>query len=418
MKTIQHTTRLLRLALACGIITFAASAQAGKPVKPPTPPPEPPPPSGPAYRIIAVEGGINPWSLTDLGTLVGSAWYQLPNEGFQTPAVLPPRIASGEPQYLTSDLRFLPGGDGTQKYGYCIAMNVAGIAVGYLYDPTPEQAMLWREDGTAVNLGIDPAGLGSTANDINDAGLVLVGVGHENEAGEMSGVVVPLGGDADVEPDTWFADVDTDGMNDLFFPIDAGHNLLPLVINEDGQVLAAQFAGGDPVAGYLLTPDLTDADGDGNPWFADENGDGFNDLLVALDPPDPGASVIVADLNDFGQVAGHSGGHAVRWEFVEDEQIVTDLGSLGDKVEMTATGISDSGRIVGNSRIPTGRRSKAGPSWLSKNETMYELLPLMVNSAGWSDLSADGINRDGWIQGRGLLDGVGRTFVAIPVEEP
>lgn len=49
------------------------------------------------------------------------------------------------------------------------------------------------------------------------------------------GVVVPLDMDPNEAPDTWFTDVDADGMNDLFLPTDAGHNLLPVAINEAGQ---------------------------------------------------------------------------------------------------------------------------------------------------------------------------------------
>jgi len=123
-------------------------------------------------------------------------------------------------------------------------------------------------------------------------------------------------------------------------------------------------------------------------------------------------------LNNLGQVVGNSGGHVVRWEFVDGVQIITDLGSLADKSVMTVAGISDSGRIVGTSTIPAGRRIKDGPSWLIENDTIHELLPLVVNADGWSDLEATGINRYGWIAGKGRLDGVSRKFVAIPVEEP
>lgn len=415
MNSIQRSTRWLGLSLACGFLSLAVSAQA---VKPPKPPPEPPPPQGPAYWIIRAAVPIGPNAISDSGVLAGHAFYEYSGGGFQSPAVLPPQISVGTPQYFAGDLRWLPDLDGLQSYGECIAMNEAGLAVGYINDPGFLRAILWRSDGTPTDLGVDIGGLSSSANDINDAGLVLVGVGQENEPGEMGGVVVPLDLNADGVPDTWFTDVDADGINDLFFLTDAGHNLLPLAINEVGQVLAAGYAGGDPVAGYLLTPDLDDADGDGNPWFADEAGDGFNDLLTALEPPEPGAVVSVAGLNNLGQVVGQSDGHAVRWEFVDGVQIITDFGSLSEKAQMTARGISDSGRIVGTSRIPTGRRSKDGPSWLIEDEILYELLPLVINSDGWSDLEVEGINRHGWIHGRGRLDGVSGGFVAIPVDAP
>jgi hypothetical protein len=413
MKTNKNSTRWLGLALACGTLTYAATSQAGKP------PPEPPPPSGPAYWIIRASVPIAPYSISDSGVLVGHALYEYSGGGVQSPAVLPPQISDGEPQYLTSDLRWLPGLDGSQHDGNCLAMNETGLAVGYINDLGLLRAILWLPDGTAVDLGASIGGLPSTANDINDAGLVLVGIGYENQQGERGGVVVPLdlvGGDG--VPDTWFTDDDADGINDLFFLTDTGHNLLPVAINEAGQVLAAQIVAGQRVAGYLLTPDLTDADGDGNPWFADRNSDGFNDLLVSLAPPEPGASVSVAGLNNLGQVVGKSGVHAVRWEFVQGVQIVSDLGSLSDRLAMGVAGISDSGRMAGSSRHIKGAFHKPGPSWLIEGETLYELLPLVVNSDGWSDLEVEGVNRHGWIYGLGRFNDVLGGFVAIPVEEP
>jgi uncharacterized membrane protein len=103
------------------------------------------------------------------------------------------------------------------------------------------------------------------------------------------------------------------------------------------------------------------------------DGDGFNDLLVALEAP--GAGVGVDDLNNLGQVVGRSAGHAVRWELVDGVQIVTDFGSLANRLNMFATGINDSGRIVGSSRQHAGRITKTGPAWLIDNDTLYELLP-------------------------------------------
>ena len=100
----------------------------------------------------------------------------------------------------------------------------------------------------------------------------------------------------------------------------------------------------------------------------------------------------------------------LRWDFVDGEQIVTDLGSLSDTLNMTVKGISDSGRIVGTSWQYAGRRTKDGPSWLIENDTLYELLPLMVNPDGWSELKPRAINGLGWICGSG--------WVAIPVEQP
>jgi len=425
MNTLQHSTRWLGLVLACGIIAFTVCAEAKKP---PQPPPEP---SGPAYQLIAVDMGAfsffsgypyYPNMSSDSGALVGMAWSTLPDgQQVQVPAVLPPRIVGDQVQYIAEDVRTFLTEEGTAEHGTCFAMNESGFAVGGFLD-SPWRAYLWLPDGTPVDLRLNFGGLESLACDINNEGIVLVGIGHQDEPGETAGVVVPLDLDEDGAPDTWFTDVDADGMNDLYFPVEIGQNFNPLAINEAGQVLAYEFPDG---SSYLLTPDFSDADGDGNPWFADVDGDGINDLLVALDPPEPGASVRAVGLNNLGQVVGYSGGHVVRWDFVAGVQIVTDLGALPKTYQMNVGGISDSGRVAGTCRIDLGRRSRLGPWWVIESDTLHELLPLAVNSDGWSDYLERydsnhyyGINRYDWILGRVLLDGSLRTFVAIPVEQP
>jgi len=431
MKTIQYSTRWLGLVLAGSTITLAASGQAGKPVKPP---PEPPPPEGPAYQLIPVDApgfsffpdySFNQANMiSDSGALIGGAWYERPDgTGVRVPAVLPPRIVEGEVQYVADDIKRLLTEEGMAEFGTCFAMNESGFAVGAFFgdiDYSSAQAYLWLPDGTPIPLRVNVGGSNSLALDINNDGYVLLG---ENEPDVRGGVVVPLDRDHDGAPDTWFTDVDEDGINDLFFPIDARLNFNPLVINEAGQVLANIYPNGP---GYLLTPDFSDEDEDGNPWFADvDPADGFNDLLVALDPPEEGASAVAVGLNNLGQVVGQSGGHVVRWEFVGDDQIITDLGALPKTYQMNVGGISDSGRVAGTCKIDLGRRSRLGPWWVIESDTLYELLPLAVNSDGWSDYIERydvnhyyGINRYDWILGRALLNGSLRTFVAVPVEQP
>jgi len=425
MNLLQHSTRWLGLALACGILTFAVTASAKKP---PQPPPEPPPPSGPAYQLVAVDGaGFSfyehypywPNMISDSGALVGMHW----DGTNQAPAVWPPRIIGGEVQYVAQDIKRFQNEEGTAEYGSCFAMNESGFAVGAFINPPwspPWRACLWLPDGKPVSLRINVEGLDSIACDINNAGYVLLA---ENVPAPRAGVVVPLDLDYDGQPDTWFTDVDADGINDLFFPIDAGYNNFnPLVINEANQVLVYEYPDGPS---YLITPDFSDGDGDGNPWFADLNTDGINDLQTLLTAPEPGASARAVGMNNLGQVVGESNGRVVRWEFVDDAQIITDLGTLPQTYEMNVGGISDSGRVAGTCRIDLGRRSRLGPWWVIENDNLHELLPLAVNGAGWSDYLERydfnryyGINRYDWILGRALLDGSLRTFVAIPIEQP
>jgi hypothetical protein len=325
-------------------------------------------------------------------------------------------------QYVADDIQRLLTEEGAAAYGSCFAMNESGFAVGGFFGDSSyssAQAYLWLPDGTPIRLEVNIAGRYSLAVDINNEGYVLLG---ENEPYETAGVIVPLDLDDNGDPDTWFTDVDADGINDLYFPVEIGQNFNPLVINEACQVLAYEHPDGPS---YLVTPDLSDADGDGNPWYADVDGDGVNDLLVALMAPEPGATARAVGLNNVGQVVGQSNGHVVRWDFVEGVQIITDLGALPKTYQMNVGGISDSGRTAGTCRIDLGRRSRLGPWWVFESDTLHELLPLAVNSDGWSDYLERydinryyGINRYDWILGRALLDGSLRTFVAIPVEEP
>jgi len=389
MKTSYNTMRWLGLAVTGGIIAFAGSADAKRPVQPP---PEPPPPAGPAYLLVSVDTVLRPLSIADSGTLVGTSWYEYSGGGFQAPAKMPAQIIDGLPHYVTNDLVLLPDVDGEPQYGECIAANAYERAIGYIDDVGFYRSTIWLPNGAPIDISTNFE-LPSVALDINDSGVVLVGVGYMDQEGEGVVLVLP----------------DTDGASDLIFTIDIGHGFLPIAINENNQVLLSRYFAGSPVEGYLLTPDPTDADGDGNPWYADGNDDGFNDLLVYLEPPVEGETVSVAGMNNAGQIAGSSGGHAVRWDFVDGAQIITDLGVIADKAVMTVKGIDDSGRIVGTSKVPTGRRTKTGPSWLSDGDTLYELPPLMVNG-DWSTLTPRGINSAGWICGLG--------WVAVPVEQP
>ncbi len=431
MKTRHDYMRWLGLVLMIGCFAFAGSTDAkkgggGKP------PPEPPPPEGPAYQLIAVDSaGFGfytsypgyPNMISDSGALVGRGAYVIVDESSTntvwTPAVYPPRIVGGEVKYVSDDIVCFLNVYGVAESGTCFAMNEAGIAVGALSGPW--RAYLWQSDGTAIPVLSRTDDVDSAALDINNTGCVLMGV---NQPTELSGVVVPLDQDGDGAPDTWFEDGDGDGVNDLFFLIDAGHNFNPLVINEYGQVVVYEYPDG---ASYLLTPDSTDADGDGNPWYADADGDGFNDLLATLVAPDPATAARAVGLNNLGQVVGTSEGHLVRWDLDGNGDLSpADLGLVANAYRMDIGGISDSGRMAGVSRVDAGRRSKSGPWWVTENDTIYELFDLLVDSPDWSgDLLLRqiyhqyyGINRYDWIVGRAHYNGYLQMFVAVPVEQP
>jgi len=419
MKTKEITTRWLGLALACGTLTFAVSTQAGKP--------QPPAPSGPTYRIVALGAGNSVSAINEAGSVVG---------GFQNLAgvyagfVVVPEASANGPVYFRDTtpmdgrndlIRELPGlstlGGGASD------INDAGLVVGssHLFE-WYYQATLW--------LGETPIGLGfldgyggtniSIAYAVNNQGLIAIGTEESGEA--PAGVVVPKDTNGDNVPDTWFEDANGDGYNDLVLvvaprvygpPPDEWPiaRFTPQGINDANQMIVNGY---DTAKAYRLTPDYADADGDGNPWFADMNADRYNDLLVPLIGLS-GASSYATDINAAGQVVGSSNRRAVRWDFAANgTPTIKDLGLLSKSVRsMGATAINDAGQIVGFAAFQNSRTT-----FLVYKGTMYDLATRLTNGTGWTDLSASDINNEGCIVGRGYLNGVYQGFVAIPVTQP
>ena len=263
--------------------------------------------------------------------------------------------------------------------------------------------------------------LDTWATGINNLGLVVIGPDlYWRDCDIPSYVVVPKDNDGDGVPDTWFEDKNGDGLNDLLKLIapPSGYNAQegfwthifePRGINDAGQIILNPWTGSP----CRLTPDHADADGDGNPWYADANGDGFNDLMVELIGLG-GAYSYAADINVAGQVVGNSNNRAVVWNFAGETQTVTDLGLLSKSVKaMNAKAINDAGQIVGNAFFQKGETA-----FLVYKGTMYDLATRLTNGAGWANLQASDINNQGCIIGYGDFGGVRQSFVAIPVTQP
>ena len=182
-------------------------------------------------------------------------------------------------------------------------------------------------------------------------------------------------------------------------------------MNDAGQIVLGEQGAipGGPV--FLVTPDYTDADGDGNPWYANAIGDGLNDLMVTLVSGRAGY-----DINSLGQVVGESSdGRAVRWDFVNGTQTITYLGALSKTVKrMFATAINDTGVVAGRSVMNTGSTE----GFLYYKGTTYNLPACLVNPTGWVNLEPSDLNEQGFITGTGYLNGVRQAFVAVPVTQP
>lgn len=141
-----------------------------------------------------------------------------------------------------TDLGVLPGG----RSSVAISINDLGQVAGWSdvadYSRHP---VVWV-NGTAQDIGLPPEGIGVEVKKINNRGQVI---GYIEMPDDMfysvhAFVVTPRDTDSDDAPDTWYADDDGDGYNDLITMLDSGfsyHDSNVTDINDLGQVL---FLGG------------------------------------------------------------------------------------------------------------------------------------------------------------------------------
>ena len=279
------------------------------------------------------------------------------------------------------------------------------------------RAVFWNNDGIMTELWNPDENDLSQSCAVNDAGLAVIvdcmDYGDEDFSGDnwwkilSSHVVVPEDRDGDGAADTWYADEDGNGINDLTYLIDTlGYH--PRAINAFGEIVFSE--------GIVLTPDYDDPDGDGNPWFADNNGDDINDLLRALRPLEDTGTTSAGDINDLGQIAGSS---ATDWD---DRQAVIwmnayDLpAALGKPTQhanrVWANGINNAGQIIGsyyNKQDNLNYKHTAGSKpFLFHEGAIYPFRDLTTDGTGWN---LQDINDNGWI-----IDGNGSVY--IPVEQP
>ncbi len=126
-------------------------------------------------------------------------------------------------------------------------------------------------------------------------------------------------------------------------------------INDAGQVVGTSRTTGGERRAFLNVPQDTNGDGQGDLWFADNDGDGINDLMIDLGTLG-GDSSDAASVNGLGQVVGTSktssgASHAFLWEDQNgngqsDAGEMIDLGTLGGPTSF-ASGINAFGQVVG-----------------------------------------------------------------------
>jgi hypothetical protein len=451
MKARQNSTRWLGLALVCGTLTFAVSTQAGKSVKPPPPPPPPPAPTL-TYTLIPFDNGTRLGSvataISEAGLIPGYFNRNLVCDGvtdqYSWPTVATPTDANRD-GWLDLPLA-LPIPD-IYMAGWASDANDFGMIVGathrvYNYDPPypyiNQEGVIWLPGTTGYvpqRLGVIDARLDvSSANRVNKDGVV---------AGVCSSYTAQFNRAFVIQPEqtadglTWFRDANADGVNDLMRQIWPGPDPRYITwyydpndpwtdpppgpwseiydLNDAGTV-CGMIQG---VGGFVVVPDYSDADGDGNPWFA-ANAAGNNRLVRTLPPLTKGAGTSPVSINTKGEIAGVSGNHAVLWKPVAGGgYAIQDLGTVSVRQYLRVSAMSDTGWMVGtayNSISGSGGAKNPQPNltvvW--RNGVKCYLPDVLTNGAGWTNLSFRDVSNTGVLAGYGVFKGKGTACLAVP----
>ena len=120
-------------------------------------------------------------------------------------------------------------------------------------------------------------------------------------------------------------------------------------------------------------------------------------------------------INDSGQVAGESYigdtgvSHAVRWTGTT----ATDLGTLGNDGSK-GWGINNHGVVVGDYELKKGHNH----AFIATGDTMVDLNTRLPPGSGWVLEDARAINDNGWITGRGSINGHLHAYLLKPATAP
>ena len=335
------------------------------------------------------------------------------------------RSAAGQDDAV--DLGTLGGNDSA-----AMGINASGAIVGNsLAADGKRRAFLWRNETEGlIELGALASDHWSSANDINDSGLIVGTDDIENHGPNERGfLITPQGG-------VWNQDLDVNGANDLMaeLPTLGGARSDGKAINNSGLAVGyADPSGGSEVAAQWDTtaPPLTAVELTGGSMAGDVNDGGLIVGAGVWDSPATrrdlpvlgGGNGFAHGVNSNDVVVGfgpNAGGQrrAQLWapDLVGAYPTATELPSLsGDWSE--AYSISDAGFVVGESRVTGGDHH----AFIWRTDLgMVDLNDLLPVGSIWDYLQvARDINEHGDVVGYGfLLTGEGHAFVMESVPEP
>lgn len=310
---------------------------------------------------------------------------------------------AASPAYSLVDLGAFPGGLASSE---AARLNDHGQVVGRSNSLlTSDRAFLY--DGTLHNLGVLgglPGGEYSGASDINEAGQIVggsttpAGPGHAffydgtmHDLGTLGGVFSGANAINNLGQVTGFAETPTsthlfiyDGvMHDLGSL--GGPYINGLAINDSGRITGYASPAGQPQ------------------WHAFVYDGTIHDLGTLGGDYSEGT-----DINASGNIVGHSSTADSTHPFFYDG-VMHDLGFGG-----RAYGINDQNQIVGS--MFAGDSGHA--FYYDAVNGLVDLNTCIDPSSGWTLFTATDINEFGQIVGTGIVNGLPRAFLLVPVPEP
>jgi uncharacterized protein (TIGR03437 family) len=372
--------------------------------------------------------------------------------GYKYLFLILPICAYGQPKYMIQDLGSLPNLPSCTGTAISQSGNVTGYctaAGGSVFLGTPTHGFLYSK-GTLTDLG--QTGKPGVPTGVNDSGVVVGAYVDINLAKGLS--VSPF--------------IYQNGSTQQF--VGVPDNAAPFGLTNGGQSAATQVAEGGfnffvasqalLITGAGTSTTLSSAEASqgfafgispSGDWVAGGTANVVAHQLASLNgtlwhagafqamPVVPNFNYASATgVNDAAMASGmaftfdfsqlvdpHATGHAVLF----NNGAVTDLGTLPADRSSAATGINNSGAVVGFSTSQTPDLSLfAGPeletasslshAFVYTGGTMYDLNRQLVNGAGWQVTSAIAINDAGQIVGTGIINQQQHAFLLMPVTLP